>query len=69
VEWNSHGSQRGKGRDIGTVVRKIVSATRIKGHTAKATREDPQYLVRSEKGGVAAHRPDALDRSTDRNGD
>jgi hypothetical protein len=37
-------------------VRKLTSNTRIKGHTAKATKEDPQYLVESAKTGAkAAH--------------
>jgi Hypervirulence associated proteins TUDOR domain len=56
VNWDTpQGETRGK------VVRKLTSKTRIKGHTAKADPEHPQYLVESEKSGTrAAHKPDAL---------
>ena len=64
VEWNSHGGRKsGQGKGVGRIVRKLTRTTKIKGHTAKATSEDPQYLVRSERsGGEAAHRPGALRR-------
>jgi hypothetical protein len=56
VGWESSG-----GSSTGKVVRKLTSPTRIKGHTAKPTEDDPQYLVESEKsGGRAAHKPEAL---------
>lgn len=56
VEWGS-----GKARIKGKVVRKLTSETRIKGHVAKATKDDPQYLVESGKTGAeAAHKPDEL---------
>jgi hypothetical protein len=42
-------------------VRKLTSKTRIKGHTAKASRKRPQYLVKSSKtGATAAHKPSEL---------
>jgi hypothetical protein len=63
VEWNSHGLKRGAGKAVGTVIRKLTSRTRIKGHVAKATEDDPQYLVESDNGGRAAHKPGALTRS------
>ncbi len=63
VEWSSHGSKRGAGKAVGTIVRKLTSRTRIKGHVAKATKDDPQYLVESDNGGRAAHKPGALRRS------
>jgi Hypervirulence associated proteins TUDOR domain len=66
VAWNSHGSRRGAGRAVGTIIRKLTKRTRIKGHAARATPEQPQYLVRSDNGGVAAHRPEALDRQSER---
>jgi hypothetical protein len=58
VEWNSHGSTaRGK------VERTITSDTTAAGRTVRASPDDPQYLVRSDKSGRAAvHRPDALRR-------
>ena len=64
VEWKSHGGVKSsRGRAVGRVVRKLTGATRIKGHTAKATPDDPQYLVRSDRsGGEAAHKPGALRR-------
>ncbi len=56
VEWNSHGSKA-----VGTVERKITSDTEAGGRTVKASEEEPQYLVKSEKsGGTAVHKPDAL---------
>ncbi len=56
VSWKSHG-----GEAVGHVVKKLTSETKIKGHVAKASKENPEYLVESEKsGGQAAHKPDAL---------
>lgn len=58
VEWNSHG-----GTAVGTVERKITSDTEAAGRTVRASEEEPQYLVRSEKsGGDAVHKPSALRR-------
>ena len=56
VEWSSHG-----GKGVGKVVRRITSDTEAAGRTVRASEEDPQYLVESEKsGGQAVHRPEAL---------
>jgi hypothetical protein len=56
VEWDSHGSKA-----VGTVERKITSDTEAAGRTVRASKDEPQYLVRSEKsGGEAVHKPDAL---------
>jgi hypothetical protein len=56
VSWESSG-----GSSTGKVVKKLTSTTRIKGHVAKPTKDDPQYLVESDKsGGKAAHKPEAL---------
>uniref|UniRef100_A0A7C1NU98 DUF2945 domain-containing protein n=1 Tax=Agrobacterium albertimagni TaxID=147266 RepID=A0A7C1NU98_9HYPH len=45
----------------GKVVKKQTSDTKIKGHTVKATPDDPQFIVESAKSGKqAAHKPDAL---------
>jgi hypothetical protein len=58
VEWSSHG-----GKAVGTVERKITSDTEAGGRTVRASKDEPQYLVRSEKsGGTAVHKPDALKR-------
>ena len=56
VEWDSSG-----GKAVGRVERKLTSTTRIKGHVAKASKDNPEYLVRSEKSGkTAAHKPGEL---------
>lgn len=56
VRWKSHG-----GEAVGTVERRITSDTEAGGRTVRASEDDPQYLVRSEKsGGTAVHRPGAL---------
>ena len=56
VTWNSHGGQA-----EGTVDRKITSDTEAAGRTVRASPEDPQYEVTSEKsGGTAVHKADAL---------
>jgi hypothetical protein len=56
VEWNSHGSTA-----EGSVEREITSDTEAAGRKVKASKDDPQYLVKSDKsGGEAVHKPDAL---------
>lgn len=56
VTWNSHG-----GEAVGTVEKKITEETETAGRTVKASEEEPQYLVKSEKsGGEAVHKPGAL---------
>jgi hypothetical protein len=63
VEWNSHGGKQSrKGVATGTVVKKLTAPTTIKGHEVKASKDEPQYLVRSDNGGKAAHKPSALRR-------
>jgi hypothetical protein len=45
----------------GTVEKKVTSTTRVKGHVAKATKDEPQYLVKSAKTGAkAVHKPEGL---------
>jgi hypothetical protein len=56
VTWNSHG-----GTAEGEVLRKITKDTQAAGRTVRASEDDPQYEVRSEKsGGTAVHKPSAL---------
>jgi hypothetical protein len=56
VSWDTS-----QGKTHGKVEKKLTSATKIKGHTAKATKDDPQYLVKSDKTGAkAAHKPSEL---------
>jgi hypothetical protein len=55
VRWSSHGSEA-----VGEVLRKITSDTEEAGRTVRASSDEPQYLVRSDNGGTAVHKPDAL---------
>ncbi len=58
VEWNTS-----QGKTQGTVEKKLTSDTKIKSHEVKASKDDPQFLVKSEKSGSkAAHKPDALNK-------
>ncbi len=58
VTWNSHGSKA-----EGTVTRKITEETEAGGRTVKASPDQPQYEVESEKSGnTAVHKPSALDK-------
>lgn len=57
VEWETS-----QGTTTGTVKKKLTEETDIQGHTAKASEDDPQYLVESESTGKeAAHKPSALE--------
>lgn len=59
VTWQSHGSTA-----EGTVEEKITSDTKAAKRTVRASEDDPQYRVRSEKsGGDAVHKPEALKRA------
>ncbi|WP_375401577.1 DUF2945 domain-containing protein [uncultured Amnibacterium sp.] len=56
VSWKSHG-----GTAEGEVEKKITTETEAGGRTVKASKDDPQYLVKSSKsGGEAVHKPGAL---------
>ena len=55
VEWNSHG-----GTAEGKVVKKVTRRTSIKGHIVAASKDDPQFLVETDEGKKAAHKPEAL---------
>ena len=56
VEWETS-----QGKTAGTVTRKITGSAKAGGHTAKATPDEPQYEVESDKSGkTAIHKPDAL---------
>ncbi len=44
VEWNSEA-----GRVRGTIKKKITSEIMFKGYTVHASKEDPQYLIDSDK--------------------
>ena len=59
VAWSFRSATKAK-KITGKVIKRLTSSTTIKGHTAKATTEEPQYLVESDRGGRAAHHPEAL---------
>ena len=58
VTWQSHG-----GTAHGKVEKKQTDDTRIKNHTVKASKDDPQFIVKSDKGGKAAHKASALTKA------
>jgi hypothetical protein len=55
VSWKSHG-----GEAHGRIVRKQTEATQIKGHKVAASTENPQFIVETDEGKRAAHKPEAL---------
>ena len=56
VTWKSHG-----GTAEGVVERKITEDTHEAGRQVRASEDDPQYLVKSDKsGGTAVHKGSAL---------
>ena len=58
VEWDTS-----QGATHGHVIRKQMSPTQIKRHNVKASKENPQYIVESDKSGKrAAHKPGELRR-------
>ena len=60
VTWKSHG-----GHAEGTVEKKITDDTEAAGRTVRASADDPQYLVKSDKsGGEAVHKPSALEKES-----
>jgi hypothetical protein len=59
VSWNTS-----QGKTHGTVVKKQTSETHIKGHKVAATKDNPEFIVKSEKSGKeAAHKADALTKA------
>jgi hypothetical protein len=60
VSWKSHGSET-----TGKVEKKITEDTEAAGRKVRASKDDPQYLVESDKsGGEAVHKPDALKKKS-----
>lgn len=58
VAWDTS-----QGETQGEVVRKQTSRTKIKGHVVAASKDNPEYIVKSDKSGKqAAHKPDELRR-------
>ena len=60
VSWNTS-----QGKTSGTVEKKLTSDTDIKSHHVSASKDDPQYKVKSDKTGAkAAHKPSALTKKS-----
>jgi len=58
VEWSSEA-----GRACGTIKRRVTAAVRFKTYTVRASREEPQYLIKSDKTDhLAMHKGTALTR-------
>lgn len=56
VEWDSS-----QGKIEGEVEKTLTSPMKIKTHEVKASKENPEILVKSDKTGAeAAHKPDEL---------
>jgi hypothetical protein len=56
VEWNSEA-----GRVRGVITKKVVCDLRLKGYVHHATKEDPQYFIKSDKTDhIAIHKGSAL---------
>ncbi len=56
VTWNTP-----QGETHGEVEKKVTGTAKVPGHTAKASKDEPQYVVKSDKSGKKAiHKPDSL---------
>ncbi len=56
VVWNTS-----QGKTKGKVQKKLTKPTEIKDHAVEASKDNPEYLVKSDKSGhEAAHKPSAL---------
>jgi plastocyanin len=55
VTWKSHG-----GEAHGKVVKKQTEPMQIKGHKVAASKNNPQFIVETDEGKRAAHKPAAL---------
>lgn len=58
VSWKSHG-----GTAHGVVEKKQTSPTTIKGHKVAASEDNPEFIVKSDNGGKAAHKEGALKKA------
>lgn len=59
VTWGTSG-----GETEGVVEKKATTETKIKGHVAKPTKEEPQFVVKSAKSGKeAVHKPEDLKKA------
>lgn len=64
VSWNSEA-----GRIRGTIQKRITAPMQFKSYIARASKEQPQYLVKSDKTGhLAMHKGTALRKIAGRSG-
>ncbi len=60
VAWNTS-----QGETHGTVEKIVTNTTKVQGHVAKATKQSPEVLVKSDKTGKeAVHKPGSLKRES-----
>lgn len=56
VSWSSEA-----GRVTGVIKKKLTAATKLKGYIARASKEEPQYVIESDKTDhIAIHKGSAL---------
>ncbi|MBS1102850.1 DUF2945 domain-containing protein [Gluconobacter sp. Dm-62] len=55
VTWKSHG-----GEAHGHVVKKITAPMKIKGNNVAASKDNPEFVVQTDSGKRAVHKPSAL---------
>ena len=58
VDWDSSG-----GHSKGKVVKKLTTPMTIKGHKVAASKDNPEYLVETDEGKQAAHKPGSLKKA------
>jgi plastocyanin len=51
------------GKAHGKVVKKLTEPCDIKGHHVAASKDNPEYLVETDDGKQAAHKPEALKKA------
>jgi hypothetical protein len=62
VEWHSS-----SGKSVGKIKKKLIDPIEIKGHKVAASKENPQFLVVSDKTGEeAAHKPESLKKISEK---
>lgn len=58
VSWKSLG-----GEAHGKVVKKVTQRTQILGHKVEASKDNPEFIVETDAGKRAAHKPSALKKA------
>lgn len=59
VKWDTP-----QGETHGKVTKKVTGTAKVGGHTAKASKDEPQFKVKSDKSGKEAiHKPEELKKA------